>query len=116
MSLAGRALSRLPHLSLCSHNICRLSAYADTPTGVARQHNQASNIRKQASLFDVLLFQDTGLRVNDRGAFKAVGGLHHWRGFDSNDERGVRCVSSLFSPRLQKLYSFSSRSSFGVVI
>ena len=116
MGLAGCVLSCLPHLSLCSHNICRLSAYADTPTGVARQHNQASNIRKQATMFDVLLFQDTGLRVNDRGAFKAVGGLHHWRGFDSNDERGVRCVSSLFSPRLQKLYSFSTRSSFGVVI
>ena len=108
--------SLLPHFTLCSHNLCRLSAYADTPSGLARQHNLAANIRKQATQFDVLLFQDTGLRQNDLGAFKAVGGLHLWKHLMCNDERYVRCVSTLFSPRIQSLYSITSRSSFGVII
>jgi hypothetical protein len=69
-----------------------------------------------ASKFDILLFQDTGLRINDLGAFKAVGGLHLWKHQSSNDERSVRCVSTLFSPRIQSLYSITLRSSFGVLI
>ena len=97
-------MSALPHFRCLSYNLNSTSSYVTTPSGVARKDNIIRNITTLARTNDILLLQETKLKINDRRALKGVPGLARWGFFYSNGD-GQGGVLTIISPRILANYT-----------